>query len=175
MLAVARDELPRDAALPGGLAYEQKADGYRALLFAGPGRAHLQSRNGSDLTPAFPDLAAAARALPGVTVLDGECVVASGGRLDFSALQSRARRRGAGARTAAVEHPAHLVVFDILELAGRSLLSEPYHSRRDTLVSLFERGVLAGRFSLCPATTDRDTALAWLAPAWGAVGIEGVL
>ncbi|MFD8593120.1 hypothetical protein ACFV1B_26815 [Streptomyces sp. NPDC059637] len=127
----------------------------------------MQSRNGSDLTPAFPDLAAAARDLPEAMVLGGECVVVSDSRLDFSALQARARRRGVGARAAAVEHPAHLVVFDVLELAGRSLLAEPYRSRRETLVGLFEHGVLADRFSLCPATTDRDTALAWLDPAWG--------
>ncbi|NYV73166.1 ATP-dependent DNA ligase, partial [Streptomyces sp. UH6] len=74
MLAEARPALPRDAALPGGLAFEQKADGYRALLFAGPGRAFLQSRNGADLTGSFPDLAAAARTLPEQLVLDGELV-----------------------------------------------------------------------------------------------------
>ncbi|MER6847042.1 hypothetical protein AB0A81_26540 [Streptomyces flaveolus] len=43
MLAQARPVLPAERALPGGLAFEQKPDGYRALLFAGPGRAHLQS------------------------------------------------------------------------------------------------------------------------------------
>ncbi|MFD1272407.1 hypothetical protein ACFQ51_12690 [Streptomyces kaempferi] len=40
---------------------------------------------------------------------------------------------------------------------------------------LFARDVLGGPFTLCPATGDRATALAWLDPAWGAVGIEGVV
>ncbi|MFJ9201024.1 DNA ligase-like domain-containing protein [Streptomyces flaveolus] len=37
MLAEARSELPPERALPGGLAFERKPDGYRALLFVGCG------------------------------------------------------------------------------------------------------------------------------------------
>ncbi|TWD13153.1 hypothetical protein FB570_11980 [Streptomyces sp. T12] len=59
MLAEALSELPPERALPGGLAFEQKPDGYRALLFAGSGgHTHLQSRNGSGLSPAFPGMPA---------------------------------------------------------------------------------------------------------------------
>ncbi|MEV8548302.1 ATP-dependent DNA ligase [Streptomyces glaucescens] len=175
MLADARPALPRDAALPGGLAYEQKPDGYRALLFAGPGRTHLQSRNGADLTSAFPEITAAGRALAGPFVLDGELVVAHNGRLHFGELQRRARRRGAGARTAAAERPANLIVFDVLDTADGSLLDRPYRERRALLEELFADGVLAAPFALCPATTDRATAEDWLDPAWGAAGIEGVV
>ncbi|MGC2998521.1 hypothetical protein ACPF8X_09090 [Streptomyces sp. G35A] len=71
MLAEVRPALPREAALPSGLVFEQKPDGFRALLFAGLSRAHLQSRNGADLTSAFPEIAAAGRTLPGPLVLDG--------------------------------------------------------------------------------------------------------
>ncbi|MGW6060356.1 hypothetical protein [Streptomyces sp. NPDC055189] len=42
--------------MPGGWTADQKADGFRALLFARPGHVLLQSRRGIDLTPAFPDL-----------------------------------------------------------------------------------------------------------------------
>lgn len=76
MLAVARAGLPPERALPGGLAFEQKPDGFRAVLFAGPGRAYLQSRNGADLSSAFPAITAAGRALHAPLVLDGELVVA---------------------------------------------------------------------------------------------------
>ncbi|MDT0387849.1 ATP-dependent DNA ligase [Streptomyces dubilierae] len=175
MLAEARPVLPRDVALPGGLVYEQKPDGYRALLFAGPDRAHLQSRNGSDLTPAFPEIAAAGRGLPGPFVLDGELVVAYDGRLHFGELQRRARRRGAGARQAAAEHPASLILFDVLDTAEGPLLDRPYRERRGRLEELFADGLLAPPFVLCPATTDRATAEGWLDPAWGAAGIEGVV
>ncbi|TWD13096.1 ATP dependent DNA ligase-like protein [Streptomyces sp. T12] len=119
MLAEARSELPPERALPGGLAFEQKPDGYRALLFAGPGgHAHLQSRNGTDLSPAFPEIAAAGRALRVPLVLDGELVVTAEGRRDFDQLQQRARRRGVGARLAARDNPADLIVFDTFDTAN---------------------------------------------------------
>ncbi|MEV5149810.1 ATP-dependent DNA ligase [Streptomyces sp. NPDC052727] len=175
MLAEARPGLPPERALPGGLAFEQKPDGYRAVLFAGPGRAYLQSRNGADLSSAFCEITAAGRALPAPLVLDGELVVATEGRLDFGRLQARARRRGAGARQAARTAPAHLIVFDVLDTADGPLLNAPYRARRVLLEELFAEEVLAAPFVLCPATTDRATAEDWLDPAWGAAGIEGVV
>ncbi|MCI3155556.1 ATP-dependent DNA ligase [Streptomyces sp. GB4-14] len=174
MLAEARPTLPRDSALPGGLAFEQKPDGYRAILFAGRDRAVLQSRNGSDLGPAFPEIGAAARVLPPL-VLDGELVVAAEGHLDFGELQRRSRYRGATARNAARTASAHLIVFDVLDTADGPLLDQPYQARRALLEGLFADGILGPPFALCPATTDRTTASDWLDPAWGAVGIEGVV
>lgn len=109
MLAEARRELPREGLLPGSMVAEQKPDGFRALLFARPGLVMLQSRNGADLTLAFPEIAAAASALGEGLVLDGELVVPFEGRLHFGQLQHRARRRGRGAAVAAVEHPAYLI------------------------------------------------------------------
>ncbi|MFE0887938.1 ATP-dependent DNA ligase [Streptomyces rochei] len=175
MLAEARSELPHATALPGGLAFEQKPDGYRAILFAGRDGVYLQSRNGADLTGAFPEIAAAGRGLPSPLVLDGELVVAKDGRLDFGELQARARRRGAGARQAARSRPAHLIVFDVLETADGPRLDRPYRERRALLENLFTDGVLSAPLALCPATTDRATAEEWLDPAWGTVGIEGVV
>ncbi|MFJ6862244.1 ATP-dependent DNA ligase [Streptomyces werraensis] len=169
-------ELPPEPALPGGLAFEQKPDGYRALLFAGPGgHAHLQSRNGTDLTPAFPEIAAADRALRVPLVLDGELVATAEGRLDFDQLHQRALRRGADARLAARDHPAYLIVFDILDTADGPLLDEPYRARRALLEEPFAHGVPADPFVLCSATIDRATAEDWLNPAWGAAGIEGIV
>ncbi|MGV9291012.1 ATP-dependent DNA ligase [Streptomyces sp. NPDC003719] len=117
----ARSEISSERALPGGLAFEQKLDGYRALLFAGPGGAYLQSRNGADVGGAFPEIADAGRVMRQPLGLDGELVVATEG-LDFGQLQQRARRRGAGARQAA-RPPAHLIV---LYTADGPLLNEPY-------------------------------------------------
>lgn len=55
MLAETRSELPPARAPPGGLAFEQKSDGYRAVLLAQPGgRVHLRSGNGTDLQPRVP-------------------------------------------------------------------------------------------------------------------------
>ncbi|MEU0942425.1 ATP-dependent DNA ligase [Streptomyces canus] len=174
MLAEARRELPSDGALPGRLVAEQKPDGFRAVLFARGDSVMLQSRNGTDLTPAFPEIATAS-ALEEDLVLDGELVVPHEGRLHFGQLQNRAHRRGRGAVAAAAEHPAYLIVFDVLEAAGVELLDQPYRERRVLLEDLFARTVLTRPFTLCPATTDRATMLDWLDPAWGAAGIEGVV
>lgn len=44
---------------------EQKADGFRAVIFARPDQVLIQSRQGGDLTPAFLDIASAAAGLGG--------------------------------------------------------------------------------------------------------------
>jgi ATP-dependent DNA ligase len=77
--------------LPPGLPAEPKWDGCRAQLagYAG-GRVLLHSRQGADMTAAFPEIREAALAqLPGDTGLDGELVVWEGGRLAFGRLQQR--------------------------------------------------------------------------------------
>lgn len=51
----------------------------------------------------------------------------------------------------------------------------PYRERRAVLEDLFAREGLGAPFTLCPNTTDRATAQDWLDPAWGGVGIEGVV
>lgn len=176
MLAEAWRGLPPDEALPGGWVAEQKPDGFRVIVFARPGRVMVQSRQGADLTAAFCDIAAAAAGLgERQLVVDGELVVPGEGGLDFGRLQHRARRRGRSAALAAADHPAYLILFDVLETEGREQLHRPYRERRAVLEGLFADGVLAAPFTLCPATEDRAQAQEWLDPSWGAVGIEGVV
>ncbi|WP_327732655.1 hypothetical protein OG749_01125 [Streptomyces nojiriensis] len=99
MLAQAAEAVQGPAALRAGVAYEQKLDGHRALVFtaSGPGgRAVVQARRGALVQDRWPDLAAAAKAqLPQGLVLDGELVVwdAEAGRLSCEALQRRAATR----------------------------------------------------------------------------------
>ncbi|WP_223838033.1 hypothetical protein [Streptomyces venezuelae] len=89
MLAQAAESVPGPAVLRAGVAYEQKFDGHRALLFTPtePGvRVLLQTRRGSLVQERFPDLVAAAEEqLPAGLVLDGELLVwgAEAGRLSF--------------------------------------------------------------------------------------------
>lgn len=154
--------------------FQQKADGFRALVFTGR-RPFLQSRRGADLGGAFPELVGAAAELGLEAVLDAELVVGGADGLDFTALQERARRRGATARRAARERPAHLIVFDVLEMSGAVLLAEPLRRRRAALDDLFAERRLTSPWALCPQTADRETALGWLDPAWGAAGIEGIV
>lgn len=96
--------------LPPGCAAEPKLDGYRAQLARWTGgRALLRSRQGTDMTAAFPEIREAALAqLPDDTGFDGELVVWAG-RLAFEWLQQRlARRRGAAALAAAQVLPGPL-------------------------------------------------------------------
>lgn len=172
MLARSVTALPR--AKGSRALFEQKVDGYRTVVFAQP-EPYLQSRRGAALGPAFPELARAAAALGIEAVLDAELVVWGSDGLDFSALQGRARRRGATAEHAARQQPAHLIVFDVLEMDGTILLNEPLKRRRAVLEDLFVGRRLSAPWALCPQTTDQDTALTWLDPAWGAAGVEGVM
>ncbi|MCX4632603.1 hypothetical protein [Streptomyces sp. NBC_01443] len=129
MLAQAAEAVPGPAALRAGVAYEQKLDGLRALVFtaAGPGgRVLVQDRRGSLVQDCWPDLVAAAEAqLPQGLVLDGELVVwdAEAGRLSFEALQRRAATRGRGAVGLAARWAAYFVADDVLQLDGQELLT----------------------------------------------------
>src|SRR5215213_1573527 len=96
MLARAVSSVPAAFALPGGVLFEQKWDGYRMVAFAGS-EVRLQSRRGADLTEGFAEVAAAVGELPEV-VLDGELVIWGDGGLDFPALLQRMASRGANAR-----------------------------------------------------------------------------
>lgn len=150
-------------------------DGYSAQLARwADGRVMLRSRQGTDMTAAFPEIADAALAqLPGDTGLDGELVVWEGERLAFERLQQRlARRRGAGALEAARTWPAHLVVFDVLHLDGTGISPWSYARRRTVLETLFAHTPLTAPFTLCPSTTDPDTARDWL--TWTSAGLEGL-
>lgn len=97
MAAHALARLPAPGAMPGGMVFEPKYDGYRMLVFVHGGKVFLQSRNLRDLTGALPEIAEAAGALGKDVVLDGEVVIHTGGRLDFSALQQRLTRHPATA------------------------------------------------------------------------------
>ena len=135
MLAVPGD-LPAD---DSGWAFELKWDGVRAIAAVTAGTVTLYSRTGRDITVSYPELRSlAAAASPADLVLDGE-IVAFGGRPwpTFEALAPRMNVTSAAlARQRAVTHPAVYLIFDLLFLAGESLLAEPYRRRRERLDAL---------------------------------------
>ncbi|MFI5987794.1 ATP-dependent DNA ligase [Streptomyces sp. NPDC051555] len=180
MLAQAAESVPV-ASGAGALAFEQKFDGFRALVFttAGPqGRALLQSRRGALIQDRFPELIAAADAqLPAGLVLDGELLVwdPEAGRLSFEALQRRAAARGRGAPALAARWPAYYVAFDVLQLDGQELLARPYKERRALLEELFTDHGLTAPWTLCPMTSDPATAQDWLGSWTDVAGVEGLV
>ncbi|MFG2556008.1 non-homologous end-joining DNA ligase [Streptomyces sp. NPDC048581] len=122
-------------------AYETKQDGQRAVVYLdGDGGLLLRARSGEDITAAYPELRPLSGAL-GATpaVLDGEILALDEqGRADFQLLQSRMGLAHAPARAArmAAQTPVHLVLFDVLHLAGHSLVPVPYSRRRGQLEEL---------------------------------------
>ncbi|MFG2668564.1 hypothetical protein ACGFY6_30550 [Streptomyces sp. NPDC048387] len=78
MLARSVTTLPSPGARP--VLFEQMADGFRVLVFAGP-KPYLQSRRGADLGPAFPEITRAAAALR-----PGEQPKSGGGVFQFLAV-----------------------------------------------------------------------------------------
>ena len=130
MLAVPATELPE----PGpAWAAEFKWDGVRAVAYLSAGRLRLLSRSGRDMTQAYPELTdLALQAGSREMVLDGEIAAFAGGRPSFAALQRRMHVAAPSPRLLAAV-PATYLVFDIMDLGGESLISEPYVRRRDIL------------------------------------------
>jgi ATP-dependent DNA ligase len=96
MLAKAVPAVPEPDAVDGGLSYEPKWDGFRAIVYAeGDGAVEsveIGSRGSKMLTRYFPELVEAfRRILPGPCVLDGEIVVPTGepGRQSWTGRRSR--------------------------------------------------------------------------------------
>jgi DNA ligase D-like protein (predicted ligase) len=126
MLLLRQDALPDDATR---WLYQLKLDGYRAIAFKSGGVLHLRSRNNKDFSRTYPAVFQALGKLPNETVIDGEIVaVDDDGRPSFSRLQN------AGATTG----PILYYVFDLMMLAGQSVMTESLETRRD----LLERKVL---------------------------------
>jgi ATP-dependent DNA ligase len=161
------------AALPEGMLYEPKGDGFRCIVFRDGDEVELGSRNERPLTRYFPELADAARAqLPRRAVIDGEVVVVRGAGLDFEALQQRIHPAASRVNLLAVETPASFIAFDLLALDDASYLERPFAERRAAL-----EGVLAGDHApvhLTPVTASIETAREWFRIFEGA-GLDGVV
>jgi ATP-dependent DNA ligase len=172
-LARAVAKMPLLKALPGGSSYEPKWDGYRAVGIRDNNEATLWSRQGKDLTRYFPELVEAiASQVPPGCVIDGEAVIWTEGRLDFSALQ---QRLGAGSKTLpgmVRQAPANYVAFDVLAVAGHDARNLPLHQRRALLQELASGW--EPPLSLSPTTTDPDEAARWFEEL-PHTGIEGLV
>jgi len=168
MLAKLADEIPA-----GPYLYEPKWDGFRAIVFRGKSDVYLQSRDSRPLDRYFPELHdALLERLPANCVLDGEIVIATEQGLDFDALQLRLHPAASRVAKLAKETPTSFIAFDVLAIAGRSLMSESQAARRGALEELLD-GIDAP-VHLTPVTRDRAVALDWLTRFEGA-GLDGVI
>jgi ATP-dependent DNA ligase len=164
------------AALPAegeGFVYEPKWDGFRALVWKSGDEVYLQSRDLKSLGRYFPELEAQLRAnLPDRCVLDGEIVIATGGRLDFDALLLRVHPAASRIQLLAEQTPASYVAWDLLASGDDDLRERPQIERRAAL----ERALagVAPPIHLTPATRDRAVAADWFDRFEGA-GLDGVM
>lgn len=172
-LARAVNKMPRRDAAHGAFMFEPKWDGYRCIAVRDDQGATLWSRQGKELTGYFPELSfAVASAVPAGCVIDGEAVIWSQGRLNFSALQ---QRLGAGPRTLpglVAATPASYAAFDVLAVAGHDARDLPLGDRRALLEELANSW--EPPLSLSPTTTDRSVAEQWFEEL-PHTGIEGLV
>src|SRR3954449_6478208 len=127
--------LPRDET---GWAFEIKWDGVRAMAYVDGGRLRLESRNGRDITPRYPELRELGRALGSRdAVLDGEVVAFDGGRPSFQKLHGRMHLASEHAvRRLAASDPVVYMIFDVVFLDGHSLMERSYEERRAVLAEI---------------------------------------
>ena len=169
MEALLAAELPEGE----GWQYEPKWDGFRCIARRDGDQVEMISRSGKDLGRYFPEVLDILRSTkePRFT-LDGELILPLGDRLDFEALQLRLHPAESRIRRLAKEAPAQLMLFDLLELAGKSFGERPLAERRQVLEQFHSKNAVDGLF-LSPATTDRDEAIGWLKRSGGA--LDGVV
>jgi ATP-dependent DNA ligase len=153
-LALTRKELP----LGEEWVYEQKLDGFRAIVFVDGDDSYIQSRGGKELARYFPELSFPA----GRYVLDGELVIRDAdGQIEFDALQSRIHPAESRITLLSKEIPAGFVAFDLLAEGDEALLETPFAERRERLEQL--EPLLNGTSTeLSVLSTDTRQAEEWL-------------
>jgi len=173
MLAKSVAGVPAADSVDGGLSYEPKWDGFRALVFRDGNEVEIGSRSTKPLTRYFPEIVEAVLAqLPARCVIDGEIVVPVDGHLEFDLLTQRIHPAESRVQKLAAETPAHLVVFDLLALGDESYVDRPLSERRAALARALSKA--ASPVHLTRVTTDAAEAEEWFNVFEGA-GLDGVV
>jgi ATP-dependent DNA ligase len=156
--------------------YEPKWDGFRCLVFRQDDHVVLQSKSGKPLGRYFPEIDAAVRSVKAKRfVLDGEIAVPIQGRFQFNQLLQRIHPAESRIRKLAAEHPAILILFDLLmDAKGTAVSQRPLQERRERLESFAQR-YLSGNetIRLSPASTKVAVARRWLGRA--GTDLDGVM
>jgi bifunctional non-homologous end joining protein LigD len=119
-------EVKRPFSRPGWI-YEEKYDGYRAVIYKQGGDVRIQSRNMKDLTAQFAGVAqAVAKLRSPALILDAEIAV-----FDERLVSHLGYLRSSG--DGQLLTPPVLVAFDCLFARGKELFAEPLRRRRTIL------------------------------------------
>lgn len=115
---------------------EHKWDGMRGQLIIREGKCFLWSRGEELITDKFPDFAPLANALPSGTVIDGELLPFSDGKIGpFNALQKRIGRKKVSQKLMD-EIPIVMMAYDLLEEKGKDIRELPLYLRQKKLYHL---------------------------------------
>ena len=110
---------------------EWKWDGIRVQIAARGGEVRIFSRQGDDISAAFPEISSAFAGLDCVT--DGELLVMRNGEIaPFNDLQQRLNRKTVTAKMLR-DYPAHVRLYDLLFEDGEDLRALPMMQRRARL------------------------------------------
>lgn len=152
---------------------EWKWDGIRVQIAARAGRVRIFSRQGDDISPAFPDIAQAFSRHDCVT--DGELLVLRHGEVaPFNDLQQRLNRKAVTGRMLA-DYPAHVRLYDLLFDGAQDLRGLTFEARRQRLVAFIQREkpLLSDLSQTVAFDSFDDLRAIWMATR--ADGIEGLM
>lgn len=152
-------------------AFEVKFDGIRLICTLRDGGLRLTSRNGRDLTAAFPELLGLADSLTAAgareVTLDGELIARDVVPPKLQAIAPRIHRTSVTPSIIAA-HPVTYMVFDVTRVDGTDVTATPWEERRAALTDL-----IADTSGWARSPSFDDGAALWQATA--AQGVEGVV
>jgi len=130
-----KDDLDRE-----GYVFEPKLDGTRALCYVNSTMKFV-NRRGHEITERYPEFAFRDQIKARSCVLDGELIVYDNrGNPSFHLLQKREQSKPSIAKFLSIQHPATYVIFDILELEGKELLSKRLEERKKIMHEVLREG-----------------------------------
>jgi len=145
--------------------YEPKWDGFRCIVFRDGDDIELQSKSGQPLARYFPEVVAAVDSIKANRfILDGEIVVPDGAGFSFDELLQRIHPAASRIKKLSQEHPAKLIVFDLLvDERGQSLVDLDLSKRRPKLEAFAKRHFPKNeQIVLSPQTREVKLAKEWL-------------
>jgi bifunctional non-homologous end joining protein LigD len=158
----------------GGILYERKYDGIRAIVSVEPSRAEavrLWSRLGNEKTAQFPELAAGLRAcgFRNPVIIDGEIVAVDSHAVPVGFQRLQGRMHLESPRPGAPQEVA-FIAFDLLRDGDEDLRKRPLRERRQRLEKLIA-GVTDSRIRLSETSIGDGAGLRARADAEGWEGL----
>ncbi|RZK66988.1 MAG: cisplatin damage response ATP-dependent DNA ligase, partial [Pedobacter sp.] len=155
-LAYAIDTEPENLGETAAWQAEWKWDGIRGQIVKRNGELFIWSRGEELVTDQFPELHFLKDELPDGTVLDGEILaVKDGNVLSFSTLQQRLNRKTIN-RSQLENAPIGFFTYDLLELKGTDIRTEPLSKRRQSLEEIIQNLTTKNIAILSPVIKYKD-------------------